>query len=345
MEKKIIVTGATGYIGSHTVVELVNAGYMPVLIDNFSNSYQFILHQIETITGKKLSFYDIDCTNSALESVFEKEENIAGVIHFAAYKAVGESVAQPLKYYHNNVGSLLNIMNIMEKFKVTNLVFSSSCTVYGEPDALPVTELSSIKKANSPYGNTKQICEEIITDYINSGASYKASLLRYFNPVGAHPSGLLGELPIGSPNNLIPFITQTAAGLREKLTVFGSDYNTVDGSCVRDYIHVVDLAKAHVKALELCFHQKSTSYLDTFNLGTGKGSSVLGLVSLFEQVAGQKLNFEVGPRRPGDVEQIYAEVTKANTVLNWKTELSLKHALEDAWRWQLNLKDYEQQFK
>lgn len=345
MSKKIIVTGATGYIGSHTVVELINAGYEPVLVDNFANSYEFILNQIETITSKKVTFYNIDCTSSALESVFEKEEGIAGVIHFAAYKAVGESVEKPLKYYHNNVGSLVNLMSFMEKYKVTNLVFSSSCTVYGEPDHLPVTELSQIQKANSPYGNTKQVCEEIVTDYIQSGTPFKASLLRYFNPVGAHPSGLLGELPIGTPNNLIPFITQTAAGLREKLTVFGSDYNTVDGSCVRDYIHVVDLAKAHVKALELCFEQKSTSYLDTFNLGTGEGSSVLELVTQFEQVTGQKLNFEVGPRRQGDVEKIYAEVTKANTILNWKTELSLKQALEDAWRWQLNLKDYEQQFK
>ncbi|HAR19790.1 MAG TPA: UDP-glucose 4-epimerase GalE [Cytophagales bacterium] len=334
--KKILVTGGTGFIGSHTVVELHNAGYEPILIDNFSNSERSVLQGIKNITNKDFSFYEADCNDpNTFQSIF-REHKIEGVIHFAAYKAVGESVKVPLKYYNNNINSLINLLESMLKFEVNNLVFSSSCTVYGQPDSLPVTEDAPIKKAESPYGNTKQICEEIIVDTCAANASLHAISLRYFNPIGAHPSAEIGELPLGIPGNLVPFITQTAAGIREKLTVFGNDYHTPDGSCIRDYIHVVDLAKAHVKAFEL-LDKKTAGFYDFFNIGTGKGSTVLEVVKGFEKVTGKNLNYWVGPRRPGDVEKVYAAVDKSSKELDWKTELDLETALIDAWRWEQRL--------
>ena len=345
MKSKIIVTGGAGFIGSHTVIELINAGYEPILVDNFSNSFPFMLDQLEEILGRKVTFYEYDCSEPEFEKVFQKEGKIDGVIHFAAYKAVGESVAQPMKYYKNNVGSLINLLNLMEKYEVKNLVFSSSCTVYGEPEKLPVKEDTPSQPANSPYGNTKQICEEIINDLVLSKAPLKAILLRYFNPIGAHNSGLIGELPIGTPNNLIPFITQTAAGIREELTVFGGDYDTVDGTCIRDYIHVVDLAKAHVKAIAYSETQTAESFSDVFNLGVGLGSTVLEVINAFEKSSGEKLNYKIGPRRAGDVEKIYADASKSKNLLNWETEISLEESLKDAWNWQVNLKKYEHLFK
>ena len=266
--------------------------------------------------------------------MIEKEGNVAGVIHFAAFKAVGESVQKPLAYYKNNVGSLLVLLGLMKKYNINNFVFSSSCTVYGQPDQLPVTEDTPKKPAESPYGNTKQICEEIIEDFVRSVEDFKAVSLRYFNPIGAHPSSLIGELPLGVPSNLVPFVTQTAAGLREKLTVFGEDYNTPDGTCIRDYIHVVDLAKAHVKAIDFIQKSGETKLNELFNLGTGKGNSVLEVIKTFEKVTGEKLNYEIGPRRSGDVEQVYASVDKSNEILGWTAELDLGQALKDAWSWQ-----------
>ncbi len=335
MDKKIIITGGAGYIGSHTVVELVKNGFQPIIVDNFCNAERFILDKLEQITDIKPKLYEGDCTDIAfMDTVFKIEKNISGVIHFAAYKAVGESVAEPLKYYKNNVGSLLVLLEVMKKYGTSNLVFSSSCTVYGQPDQLPVTELSPKKPAESPYGNTKQICEEVIEDFVKSTDNYKAMALRYFNPIGAHSSSLIGELPIGTPNNLIPFVTQTAAGIREKLTIFGDDYNTTDGTCVRDYIHVVDLAKAHVKALEYLSEQTANSLFEMLNVGTGKGNSVLEVVKTFEKVSGQKLNYEIGEKREGDVEQVYANVDLVAKKLGWKAELDLAQALTDAWNWQ-----------
>lgn len=331
--KKILVTGGTGFIGSHTVVELHNAGYEPIIIDNFNNSNPSVLDGIKAITGKSFAFYEADCNDPAIFNTIFAEHKIEGIIHFAAYKAVGESVANPLKYYYNNIHSLVNLLENMLKSEVNNLVFSSSCTVYGQPDLLPVTEDAPVKQAESPYGNTKQVSEEIIKDTCVANQSLKAISLRYFNPIGAHPSAEIGELPLGVPSNLVPFITQTAIGIREKLTVFGNDFNTPDGSCVRDYIHVVDLAKAHVKAFEL-LAKKEKGHYDFFNIGTGTGSTVLEVVNTFEKVTNQKLNYQIGPRRPGDVEKVYAAVDKSTQVLGWKTELSLATALEDAWRWQ-----------
>ena len=335
---KILVTGGAGYIGSHAVVELFEAGYEPVIIDNFVNSQESALSGISAILKAEITCHRVDCTDAAaLREVFRKEENIAGVIHFAAYKAVGESVKEPLKYYHNNVGSLVALLQVMEEFGVTNLVFSSSCTVYGVPDKLPVTEETPVKKANSPYGNTKQICEDILTDLANSdGSKIHTIALRYFNPIGAHPSAKIGELPLGVPNNLVPFITQTAIGIREKLTVFGTDYDTPDGSNIRDYIHVVDLAKAHVVAIDRLLAGKAKQ-IEMFNIGTGQGNSVLEVVKTFEKVSGQKLNYEIGPRRAGDVPKIYADVTKATKELGFKTELGLEEGLASAWQWELNL--------
>lgn len=335
--KKIVVTGGAGFIGSHTVVELQNAGYTPILIDNFNNSERSALQGIKNILGTDPIFYEGDCNDPALFRTVFKEHQVEGVIHFAAYKAVGESVKLPLKYYYNNLHSLVNLLESMLEAGVNNLVFSSSCTVYGQPDVLPVTEDAPVQAAESPYGNTKQISEEIIKDTFAAQPQLKAISLRYFNPIGAHPSAEIGELPIGAPSNLVPFITQTAVGIREKLTVFGNDYNTPDGSCVRDYIHVVDLAKAHVKAFEL-LNKKQSGYYDHFNLGTGTGSTVLEVVETFEKVTGQKLNYFIGPRRAGDVEKVYAAVDKSKKELGWQTELSLATALEDAWRWQLRLK-------
>ncbi len=338
MKKKILVTGGAGYIGSHTAVALHNAGYTPVIVDNFSNSSKNVLQGLEKIIGISLPLYEIDCNDKpAMKSVFEKEGNIEGVIHFAAYKAVGESVKEPLKYYQNNIGSLLVLLELMEQFEVKNLVFSSSCTVYGQPDELPVTEQTPTKPANSPYGRTKQMCEDILSDLTKSKSPVRSVALRYFNPVGAHESALIGELPNGVPANLIPFVTQTAAGIREQITVFGNDYNTADGTCIRDYIHVMDLADAHTKAFEYLDRVKETSFYDTINVGTGQGNSVLEVLETFEKVSGQKVNYRIGDRREGDVEQVYANVDKANKVLNWETKYDLERSLTDAWRWEQEL--------
>lgn len=335
--KNILVTGGAGYIGSHTVVELDNAGYNPIIVDNLSNSSITVLQGLKNITGKDFSFYQLDCNDKeALRAVF-KENKIDGIIHFAAYKAVGESVQKPLEYYENNVGSLMTLIRLMKEENVSQLIFSSSCTVYGQPDKLPVTEKSPKKVAESPYGNTKQVCEEIIEDTTISDKNFRAIALRYFNPIGAHPTSEIGELPLGIPNNLVPFITQTAAGWREQLTVFGSDYNTPDGTCVRDYIHVVDLAKAHVKSLEYLNSNTGIAF-DIFNLGTGNGNTVLEIVNSFEKVTGVKLNYKIGARRSGDIEKVYADVTKSSEGLGWKTEKTLDESLLDSWNWQLRLK-------
>ena len=334
--KNIIVTGGAGYIGSHTVVELVKQGYQPIIIDNFSNSERSVLEGLEELTGKPLICHEGDCNDEKfMRSVFNQHKP-SGAIHFAAFKAVGESVEKPLAYYENNIGSLLVLLKLIKEFSVENLVFSSSCTVYGQPDQLPVTETSPIKDAESPYGYTKQVSERIIKDSVVANPLLSAIALRYFNPIGAHPSGLIGELPIGVPNNLIPFVTQTAAGLRERLMIYGDDYNTADGTCIRDYIHVVDLAKAHVKALD--FLDNKSNLYEAINIGTGTGSSVMEVVKAFEQVADQPLNYEIGPRRAGDVEQVFAAVDYASETLNWKAELNLEDALRDAWNWQINLK-------
>jgi UDP-glucose 4-epimerase len=338
-KEKILVTGGAGYIGSHTVVELIEAGYEPVIVDNFSNSEERALEGIAAIVGRSVTCHHIDCTDiEALRNVFEQEQNIAGIIHFAAYKAVGESVEQPLKYYYNNVGSLVALLQVMGEFKVYNLVFSSSCTVYGIPEELPVTEQTPVQKANSPYGNTKKICEEILTDMANSGSSIKSIALRYFNPIGAHPSAKIGELPLGVPSNLVPFITQTAAGIREQLTIFGNDYDTPDGTNIRDYVHVVDLAKAHVVAVERMLQNKVKD-IEFFNVGTGRGNTVLEAVQAFEKATGVKLNYKIGPRRAGDVPKIYADVTKATEVLGFKTTSTLEEAMKSAWDWQLSLQN------
>ncbi|WKN33352.1 UDP-glucose 4-epimerase GalE [Porifericola rhodea] len=336
---KVIVTGGAGYIGSHTVVELVNAGYEPIIVDNFVNAEKSAIQGIETILERKVTVYEGDCADhDFMKGVIAQESDIVGLIHFAAYKAVGESVKKPLKYYRNNTDSLLTLLELMVEHNIHHIVFSSSCTVYGQPDKLPVTEESPKKPAESPYGNTKQICEEILEDCVNSEMPVNVVALRYFNPIGAHVSAQIGELPLGVPNNLVPFVTQTAAGIREKLTVFGNDYNTHDGTCLRDYIHVVDLAKAHVSALNYLGKKSEASTYNVFNIGTGTGSTVLDVINTFEDVNDIKLNYTIGPRRAGDVEKVYANVDYANTELNWKAELSLADALKDAWRWQLSLK-------
>jgi UDP-glucose 4-epimerase len=335
-KRKILVTGGAGYIGSHTVVELANAGFVPIIVDDFSNSEKSAIAGIEKIIGQAVKLHIGDCNNSSfLHKVFKEEEDISGVIHFAAFKAVGESVNQPLKYYQNNIGSLLSVLEAMKTFNIEDIVFSSSCTIYGEPVKLPVTESSPVQKATSPYGNTKQICEEILCDEVNSlNGNCKAIALRYFNPIGAHPSASIGELPLGSPNNLVPYVTQTAVGLRKELTVFGDDYNTADGTCVRDYIHVVDLAKAHVKSIDYLSQRENISLFDSFNIGTGKGNSVMEVIHTFEQISGVKLQYTIGPRRTGDVEKVYGDVNKAEKILNWKANLTLNDALIDAWKWQ-----------
>ena len=338
---KILVTGGAGYIGSHAVVELAQAGFQPIIIDNFSNSRESALAGIEAIVGRPVPIYRIDCGDvTALRSVFQAEPGIAGVIHFAAYKAVGESVEKPLAYFQNNVGSLLTLLQVMPEFGVESLVFSSSCTVYGIPDALPVTEATPTKPASSPYGRTKQMCEDVVHDVAGApGNQLRTILLRYFNPIGAHASARIGELPLGVPNNLVPFITQTAAGLREKLTVYGTDYDTPDGSCIRDYIHVVDLAKAHVTAVQRLLDRKASAPVETFNVGTGRGNTVLEVVRTFENESGQKLNVVLGARRAGDVPAIYADATKAEQVLGFKTETSLADSLASSWQWQQTLAD------
>lgn len=336
--KKVIVTGGAGYIGSHTVVELSHAGYEPIIVDNFVNAERSAIEGIEHILQHKVKVYEGDCAEkSLLEKVYTNEGEISGIIHFAAYKAVGESVTLPLKYYRNNIDTLLSLLEVSAAHDTAQLVFSSSCTVYGQPDSLPVTEKSPKKPAESPYGNTKQICEEILEDNYKSKAAIKAIALRYFNPIGAHPSAAIGELPLGVPNNLVPFVTQTAAGIREKLTVFGDDYDTPDGTCVRDYIHVVDLAKAHVSALQY-LERQSNPFYDVFNIGTGQGNTVLDVIKTFEQVCDTRLNYTIGNRRPGDVEKVYADVAKSNQELGWKAELTLADSLKDAWCWQQALK-------
>ena len=340
MKGKILVTGGTGYIGSHTVVELQNAGYDVVIIDNLSNSNIEVLDGIEKITGIRPVFVKGDCTDLAtLTKLFEDNPGINGIINFAASKAVGESVQKPLLYYYNNLTTLINLLKLMPQFGTKGIVFSSSCTVYGEPDKNPVDETAPIKKATSPYGNTKQISEEIITDYITSGAPIKSIILRYFNPVGAHPSAEIGELPNGVPQNLIPYLTQTAIGIRKELSVFGDDYNTPDGSCIRDFINVVDLAKAHVTALERMLEDKSDEKLEIFNLGTGVGLSVLELINSFERATGMKVPHKIVGRRSGDIEKVWAEPKKANEVLGWKATTSIDDTMRSAWNWQLKLRE------
>lgn len=338
--RKILVTGGTGYIGSHTVVELQNSGYEVVIIDNLSNSTADVIDNIEEITGVRPAFEKVDCLDyAALEAVFVKYPGIEAVIHFAASKAVGESVEKPLLYYRNNLVSLINLLELMPKYKTSGIVFSSSCTVYGQPDILPVTEDAPTKKAESPYGNTKQINEEIVQDTIKSGAPINAILLRYFNPIGAHSTALLGELPNGVPQNLIPYLTQTAIGIREKLSVFGNDYNTPDGSCIRDFINVVDLAKAHVIAIDRILENKQKEKVEVFNIGTGRGLSVLELIEAFETSTGVKLNHQIVGRRAGDIEKVWADPKLANDELGWKAEISIEDTLRSAWAWQLKLRE------
>ena len=334
---KVLVTGGTGYIGSHTVVELQQKGFEVVIADNLSNSSIDVLDKITRITGIRPEFEKIDLSDQEkTASFFSKYNNIGAVIHFAAYKAVGESVEFPMKYYRNNLVSLMNILEEMQKHNIRNLVFSSSCTVYGQPDTLPVNESAPIKKAMSPYGNTKQIAEEIITDQCGV-SDVKAVLLRYFNPIGAHESALIGELPIGVPNNLMPFITQTAIGKRGFLSVWGDDYNTPDGTAIRDYIHVVDLAKAHVITLERLLGESSGRKTEVFNLGTGFGYSVLQVIQSFEKTSGIKLDYQIKARRPGDVEEVWADTRKANEILGWKAEHDLDQMTLSAWNWEKNL--------
>ncbi len=340
MKERILVTGGTGFIGSHTVVELQNSGYDVVIIDNLSNSSADVVDGIEKITGIRPDFEQLDCLDyEGLDKVFAKYGNIKSIIHFAASKAVGESVQKPLLYYRNNLVSLINLLELMPKYNVKGIVFSSSCTVYGQPDVLPVTEDASIKVAESPYGNTKQINEEIIRDTIKSGSPIQAILLRYFNPIGAHPTAIIGEMPNGVPQNLIPFLTQTAIGIREKLSVFGDDYNTPDGSCIRDYINVVDLAKAHVVAIDRILQDKQDEQVEVFNIGTGRGLSVLELIHAFEESTGVKLNYQIVGRRAGDIEQVWANPDKANNVLGWKAESTIEDTLRSAWKWQQKLRE------
>lgn len=339
MVKKILVTGGTGYIGSHTVVELQQAGYEVIIVDNLSNSNADVLEGITRITGKRPIFDKLDCTDfEAMKALFRKHR-FDGIIHFAASKAVGESVQKPLLYYRNNLVSLINLLELMPVHNVKGIVFSSSCTVYGEPDANPIDENAPIKPAASPYGNTKQINEEIIQDFIHSGAPIRSIILRYFNPIGAHPSAEIGELPLGVPQNLVPYITQTGIGIRQQLSVFGDDYNTPDGSCIRDFINVVDLAKAHVTAIERMLENKSEEKVEVFNLGTGNGVSVLELIRVFEMVSGKSLNYKIVGRREGDIEQIWAQPDKANKVLGWKAAETIEDTMASAWKWQQRLRE------
>ena len=338
---RILVTGGTGYIGSHTTVELMQQVYDVTIVDNLSNSSIDVLDGIATIVGRKPDFANIDCCNFVdLDNVFRRYPDIQGVIHFAASKAVGESVEKPLLYYRNNIGSLVTLLEVMQLHRVQNLVFSSSCTVYGQPDAqhLPVDETAPIQKALSPYGNTKQINEEIICDTAHANQDVHATILRYFNPIGAHPSACIGELPNGVPQNLLPFVTQTAAGLRPELKLFGDDYNTPDGSCIRDYIYVVDLAKAHVKAIDRMLNAKDREQVEIFNLGTGNGLSVLTLIKEFEAATGQKIPYTIVGRREGDIEQVWALPTRANKVLGWKADTPIRDVLASAWKWEKHIR-------
>ena len=340
MKERILVTGGTGYIGSHTVVELQTSGYEVIIVDNLSNSQANVVDNIEKVSGIRPAFEHLDCLDyEGLDALFTKYAGIKGIIHFAASKAVGESVEKPLLYYRNNLVSLVNLLELMPKHGVEGIIFSSSCTVYGQPDVLPVTEEAPIKKAESPYGNTKQINEEIVQDFVKSGAPINAILLRYFNPIGAHPSALLGELPNGVPQNLVPFLTQTAIGIREKLSVFGDDYDTPDGSCIRDYINVVDLAKAHVVAMNRIMQQKQAEKVEVFNIGTGRGLSVLELIHAFEASTGVKLNYQIVGRRAGDIEKVWANPDRANNVLGWKAEATIEDTLRSAWNWQVRLRE------
>lgn len=339
---RILVTGGTGYIGSHTTVELMQQGFDVTIVDNLSNSSIDVLDGITAIVGKKPDFANIDCGNFMdLDHVFKQYPDIVGVIHFAASKAVGESVEKPLLYYRNNLGSLVTLLEVMRLHEVKNIVFSSSCTVYGQPDAdhLPVDETAPIQKALSPYGNTKQINEEIINDEAHADKTLCATILRYFNPIGAHPSALIGELPNGVPQNLLPFITQTAIGMRPELKVFGDDYNTPDGSCIRDYIYVVDLAKAHVKAIDRMLNVRDRKRVEVFNLGTGTGLSVLTLIREFEAATGVKLPYTIVGRREGDIEQVWADPKKANEVLGWKAETPIRDVLASAWKWEQHIRN------
>ena len=339
---RILVTGGTGYIGSHTTVELMQKGYKVTIVDNLSNSSIDVLEGIEKIVGERPDFANVDCGNFMdMDNVFKQYSDIVGVIHFAASKAVGESVEKPLLYYRNNLGSLVTLLEVMKLHQVQNLVFSSSCTVYGQPDAdhLPVDETAPIKKALSPYGNTKQINEEIICDQAHADRNLHATILRYFNPIGAHPSALIGELPNGVPQNLLPFITQTAAGMRPELKVFGNDYNTPDGSCIRDYIYVVDLAKAHVKAIDRMLNAKDRDQVEVFNLGTGTGLSVLTLINEFEAATGVKIPYTIVGRREGDIEQVWAAPKKANEVLGWKADTPIRDVLASAWNWEKHIRN------
>jgi UDP-glucose 4-epimerase len=338
MKKRILVTGGAGYIGAHTAVELFEAGYEPVIIDNLSRSDRTLLAGMEKITGSKPNFHEGDCLDEKfLQKLFKSQGPFSCVLHFAAYKSVGESVQQPLIYYENNIGSLVGLLKVMQSNQVKDLIFSSSCTVYGQPDKIPVNEHAPFKRAESPYGATKQMSERILEDAHVTG--FRVISLRYFNPIGAHPSAMMGELPIGAPNNLVPYITQTAAGKREKLTIFGNDYNTPDGSNIRDFIHVVDLALGHVKAMEYLEKLPPSNVYEAFNLGTGVGVSVLELVDQFQKVTGVKLNYTIGPRRPGDVEKVYADPSKVNAMLKWKTKYTSADALKHAWEWEQRLSD------
>jgi len=335
---KIIVTGGSGYIGSHTVVDLVENGFEPVLLDDYSNSERVVVERLGRICEREIRCYEVDCRDrSAVEQIFREEAPIAGVIHFAAAKSVGESQKNPLHYYANNLGSLITILEVMVETGVRDLVFSSSCTVYGQPETLPVTEDTPIAAPASVYGATKQICEQILRDTVQSGAPLRATLLRYFNPIGAHSSGEIGELPLGDPQNLVPIILQSAAGIRGPVQIFGGDWSTPDGSCLRDYIHVLDLAAAHVKSLVWMDRQPDTPLLEILNVGTGRGVSVREALAAFERATGQAVEFEVAGRRDGDIEQIYANTERAERVLGWRAERSLDEAMADAWRWQMRL--------
>lgn len=334
--KQILITGGAGYIGSHTAVALVNAGFEPIIIDNFSNSNKNVLQGLEAILSRPVKYYEGDCNDREMMRKIFRENDLQGVIHFAASKAVGESTQIPLTYYSNNINSLIILLETMKEFGVKDIVFSSSCTVYGQPDELPVKETTPRKDAESPYGNTKRICEDILTDHIKSGAQARVIALRYFNPIGAHPSSKIGELPLGVPANLVPFVTQTGAGIREKITVFGDDYNTPDGTCIRDYIHVMDLADAHVKSIEY-LADKNINFFDLFNVGTGNGNSVMEVIKAFEKVSGKPLNYEIGARRAGDIEKVWANTDKVSSVLGWTPKFGLEDALKDAWNWQVHL--------
>ncbi len=342
MSKQILVTGGTGYIGSHTVVELQNAGFEVVIVDNLSNSQIEVLDSIEKITGIRPLFEKFDLSDKSLtDSFFNKYQKIEAIIHFAAFKAVGESVQKPLEYYHNNLNSLMNLLAGMKKYDIKHLVFSSSCTVYGQPEVLPVTEQTPRKPAESPYGNTKAICEDIMRDFCKVNENINCIALRYFNPIGAHETGLIGELPVGVPNNLVPYITQTAAGLRDELSIFGDDYDTPDGTAIRDYINVVDLAKAHVVAINRLLEDKKKANYEFFNVGTGEGYSVMQLVKAFINVTGVNLKYKIVGRRSGDIEKIWADTSYGNAELGWKSEKTLEETLASSWKWEKKVRNIE----